>query len=211
MEPMQRKVVPQQSKSEEKVLKRGTLLFAVVLHGVSVMQPSFAKTQHAHRSVAKGEHASRAHSLAAKEKPGPTDTDNSRGAVNAPSPIGTTGGKAHAATVNSKSASPFQVRRVVVPAPAETRNSVGVAITPPRSATIGGEQTPKPTLPRPTSVPAESVDRAAIARPVVTASMPDRGKIDGTSLIRPSVAPTGLGGPVKPLAGINGTTFRQKR
>ena len=103
----------------------------------------------------------------------------------------------------------MEVRRSVAPAPVETRNSIGVAVTPAKSATTGNEQMPKPTVPKPIAVPA--VDRSAIVRPVATASIPDRGKIDGSRLIRPSVAPTGLGGPAKFIAGINGTTFREKR
>lgn len=38
-----------------------------------------------------------------------------------------------------------------------------------------------------------------------------RGRIDGSSLTRRGTAPSGLGGPAKPIAGINGTTFRPKQ
>ena len=53
--------------------------------------------------------------------------------------------------------------------------------------------------------------RIVIAKPVTTTSVPSRGKIDGAGLIRPSVAPSALGGPAKTFAGINGTTLRPKR
>jgi hypothetical protein len=46
--------------------------------------------------------------------------------------------------------------------------------------------------------------------PVATASILNRGKIDGTGLIRPALAPASLGGPAKSIAGIDGTTFRPK-
>ncbi|MGD0026471.1 MAG: hypothetical protein ABSC37_17925 [Xanthobacteraceae bacterium] len=44
--------------------------------------------------------------------------------------------------------------------------------------------------------------------PTVTAL--SRGRIDGALLIRPGLAPSGVGGPAKVVAGINGTTFRPK-
>jgi hypothetical protein len=38
----------------------------------------------------------------------------------------------------------------------------------------------------------------------------NRGAINGTSLIRPGSAPSGIGGPAKAIAGINGTAIRPK-
>lgn len=46
--------------------------------------------------------------------------------------------------------------------------------------------------------------------PLATAAAWDRGKINGTSLIRPAYAPARLGGAAKPVTGINGSTFRRK-
>lgn len=46
--------------------------------------------------------------------------------------------------------------------------------------------------------------------PMVTATAASRGRIDGAGLIRPGIAPSGLGGPAKAVARINGTTFRPK-
>jgi len=43
-----------------------------------------------------------------------------------------------------------------------------------------------------------------IVKPVVV----NRGAINGTNLIRPGSAPSGIGGPAKTVAGINGTTIR---
>jgi hypothetical protein len=47
--------------------------------------------------------------------------------------------------------------------------------------------------------------------PIATASVLSRSKIDGAGLIRPALAPSGLGGPAKAVDGINGTTLRPKR
>jgi hypothetical protein len=47
-------------------------------------------------------------------------------------------------------------------------------------------------------------------QPTATASVASRGRIDGTGLIRPALAPSGLGGPAKVAGGINGTAIRPK-
>jgi hypothetical protein len=39
---------------------------------------------------------------------------------------------------------------------------------------------------------------------------PNRGVIDGTAMTRPGRSPSGVGGPAKAVAGINGTTIRPK-
>jgi hypothetical protein len=46
----------------------------------------------------------------------------------------------------------------------------------------------------------------ALVRPTVL----NRGAINGTSLVRPGSSPSGVGGPAKTVAGINGTTIRSK-
>jgi hypothetical protein len=43
-----------------------------------------------------------------------------------------------------------------------------------------------------------------------TASLPNRGRIDGATLIRPKLAPSSLGGPAKMSGGIDGTAFKPK-
>ncbi len=62
----------------------------------------------------------------------------------------------------------------------------------------------------------EGVANAAVANvghhsPPAIVSAPSRGKIDGAGLLNPSVALSGVGGPAKPVGGINGTTLRLKR
>ena len=58
------------------------------------------------------------------------------------------------------------------------------------------------------------LDRPTIARPsatpIVGAPLMQRGAITGTGPIRRSSSPSGLGGPAKVAAGINGTKFRPK-
>ncbi len=45
-----------------------------------------------------------------------------------------------------------------------------------------------------------------IVRPIV----PNRGTINGTTIVRPGFGPSSVGGPAKPVAGISGTTIRPK-
>jgi hypothetical protein len=58
------------------------------------------------------------------------------------------------------------------------------------------------------------VGRPTIQHPIenrlVISAPQHQGKIDGSRLIRPASAPSGLGGPTKVVAGINGTNIRLK-
>lgn len=49
-----------------------------------------------------------------------------------------------------------------------------------------------------------------IVHPGSNAGAARAGRIDGTGLIRPALAPARIGGPAKVTAGINGTAFRPK-
>lgn len=51
---------------------------------------------------------------------------------------------------------------------------------------------------------------AQVQHPLGNPSFASRGRIDGTALIRPRLAPTGLGGPAKMSGGIDGTDFHPK-
>ncbi|MGB7098440.1 MAG: hypothetical protein WBD95_06685 [Xanthobacteraceae bacterium] len=80
---------------------------------------------------------------------------------------------------------------VVVPSSiSATSNSTGGA--------IGKVTKPQGSFERPTT------NSNLIVRPVVV----NRSAVNGTSLIRPGSAPSGIGGPAKTVAGINGTTIR---
>lgn len=48
------------------------------------------------------------------------------------------------------------------------------------------------------------------ANPIARSSAPNRGTVNGTNLARPGAGPSSVGGPAKPVAGINGTSFRSK-
>ena len=64
---------------------------------------------------------------------------------------------------------------------------------------------PSPASPmRPPNVGGTSV------HPTITASNSSRGRIDGARLIRPSVAPLGIGGPARASNGINGTKLQRR-
>jgi hypothetical protein len=130
----------------------------------------------------------------------------------------------------------YQVRREPVPASSVPRNSIGVALAPQRSITASSGGNLRPATAPPVTAGIGDHDNIGghpdqpdigfkDSRPVATASIPSvslpsptirspsiqsRGKIDGSSLIRASVAPSGLGGPAKTVAGINGTTLRPK-
>jgi hypothetical protein len=219
-------------------VKFGSLLLAIVLIGASAAQPSFAKAHHSHHD-AKGKAASSvqrpiakgANSSNAQAKDG-SDVDI------VPSPVGLTTDKARTTNVSVKNHTPenFQVRRVAVPAPSGTipRNAIGVAIAPQKSVTASSGESFKPAAAAPIATslgdgkadgyPGEPDIALKPSHPLATASIPsvsslsasnpapqNRGRIDGASLIRPSVAPSGLGGPAKTVAGINGTTLRPKR
>lgn len=117
----------------------------------------------------------------------------------------------------------FQAHRAGVPGPSipVARNSIGQPVNPALDTTDGAKHS-GPKLQTPdvnSSVRRTGVARQAlgepnvglhIAGPVASVGIPNRSKIGGAGLIRPAFAPSGLGGPAKAVAGINGTTFRSK-
>jgi hypothetical protein len=54
-----------------------------------------------------------------------------------------------------------------------------------------------------------TVPRSNSAAPIVPAT-PNRAVIDGTKLVHPRIAASGLGGPTKTITGISGTSIRPK-
>ena len=98
-------------------------------------------------------------------------------------------------------------------APAAGRNAIGVSVTPPNpSQRTGIKSHPPMQLP---PVTPGSTGRLANPTNGPIANPPEsalRGEgINGSSVTRPGVTPTVLGGPVKPVTGINGTSFRHKQ
>jgi hypothetical protein len=55
-----------------------------------------------------------------------------------------------------------------------------------------------------------ALGRPSNANPIARPAALNRGAINGTSLARPGLGPSSIGGPAKPIAGINGTTIRPK-
>jgi hypothetical protein len=205
-------------------LKAGSLLLAIVLIGASAMQPGFAKTfaktvatanakmHHAHgaaEGASTGKRPSAMHATPSEAQP----TDTAIGV--APSRAGVTLEKARGGNANIKSAAPgdHQVRRLTVPTPSDAapRNSIGVTVVLPQKTVTTSGPTLKPAALLTLAPQSAIASRTVIAKPVTTASIPSRGKIDGASLIRPSIALSGLGGPAKTFEGINGTTLRPRR
>jgi len=87
-----------------------------------------------------------------------------------------------------------QAFRPVTQVPPAGGHAIGeVVIRSPANPGISGPPVPRP-IPSPHA-------------PITATS---RGGINGTSVIRPAVAPSGLGGAAKSAGGINGTTFRPK-
>ncbi len=199
------------------------ILLAIVLAGASWAQPSFAKEARVHHAGAAkdtaGKTAQRPNSLDAK----PSDTLDA-GVTALPPRLGVTPDKARSANTGLKLAKPanFQARRAAERSNPVVRNAIGQSIT--EQGPAVGARHSEAAVQTPAAASGGSAAPANFARgtggpnsarqsshPVATASIVNRGKIDGAGLIRPAVAPSGLGGPAKAAAGINGTTLRPKR
>ena len=94
------------------------------------------------------------------------------------------------------------------------RNAIGQPVIPrekPLAGAKGGPATPEQALrgsgPGAASGPAPPPKGS----PSAAATAGSANRIDGTSVFRPSLSVSGLGGPAKVAAGINGTTLRRKR
>jgi hypothetical protein len=115
----------------------------------------------------------------------------------------------------------FQARRPEPSIPV-VRNAIGQSLTRPANPAADGKRVGSTT-----KTPAADFGAARASdstgdrgysdaggqnfRPPASVSVPSRSKIGGAELIRPSPALSGLGGPAKTVAGINGTTLRPKR
>jgi hypothetical protein len=217
----------------ENDVKFGSSLLAILLVGASAAQSSFANAHRSHHD-ARGKAASSVQRPTAKGASDAQAKDGSNADI-VPSPVSPTTDKAQTTNVKSRTPGNYQVRRVAVPVPpnAIPRNAIGVAIAPPKGVTASSGESFKPGPAASTDAgigegkaggyPREQGIALKPLHPLATASIPsvsslsisnagaaNRGKIDGASLIRPSVAPSGLGGPARPVAGINGTTLRPK-
>jgi hypothetical protein len=222
MDLMRRKALLRQGNVMENGLKAGSLLLAIGLIGGLAMQPGFAKTfaktdaktHHARGAAAEGASTAKRPSAIRATPIETLPADSGDTAIGgAPSRGGVSPERARGANA-TKSTAPgnYRVRRITVPGPSDTvpRNSIGVTVVPPpKTATTSGSML-KLEVPLTRAPQSAIASRNVIAKPMTTASTPSRGKIDGAGLIRPSTALSGLGGPAKTVAGINGTTVRPK-
>jgi hypothetical protein len=215
--------------AQEISLKIGRYILAIILLSASASYPGFAKESNAH-------HAARPSVTTRTAKPiirMPHKMDaGSKGAGAGPVAKGASPNDAHPrdtidagttalsprrAHESDKARNAATALKIGVPGDSQTRHmsatgapnpvarsAIGLPIAPRENLNSGASE--RLHLPNP--------DAANSGRPnpgaITTAGVSSLGKIDGAGLIRPARAPTGLGGPVKAVAGINGTTLRQK-
>lgn len=198
------------------------LLIAAALFGFFAAQTVVAKEPHTHHTasgkntkpVAKGDKAktNRAKSgEGASTKSGsPANTPSSESTDTVPVPHAKGMDKAHIPSLSVKVAKPVNplTRDIgtAVPVKPVTHNAIGEPITE-RVSTTGGEShlSAAVQLPGTSAVGLAHQPLHPIANPIT----PDRGKVDGSHLIR-TTATSELGGPAKSVTGINGTTIRPK-
>jgi hypothetical protein len=113
-----------------------------------------------------------------------------------------------------------QAKRATVAAPPApvTRNAIGVAI--PLHETSSGGESLGAVRQIPAALPGNVTGRVnpgvspginrESTHPLGSADVSNRGRSDSTSLIRPIVRPTAIGGPAKAVTGIDGTTMRTR-
>jgi hypothetical protein len=188
-------------------------LIATALCGLAAMQPASAKaTRHRGAAAAVTHHAPPGKSASrASHDPGEGATTLS---PPTPPPDIIRGAKPTKLVVPG-SLQDRRVRRVESPNP-PTRNTIGIAVVPQAKSGQGEDHLGSvvPTVPPPASGVSRGSGLAVPATGklnVPTASLSTRGKIDGATLIRPALTPSGIGGAAKTLSGINGTTIRPKR
>jgi hypothetical protein len=184
-------------------------LMAFMLIAVSAPQQALAKETHVHHGTRKA--------VPVSPKGAPAE-----GAV----VKGVTPDKRQEVGVRPKAAAPAisQARRALVPAPSSAipRNAIGQPVVPREVLTGSSEKPAGPSSPTAraalgaTGTPANPYFASSNPgqqnlHPTVAINPIGRGKIDGAGPIRPPPAPSGLGGPAKVAAGINGTTWHQKR
>jgi hypothetical protein len=195
------------------LLPRYALAVLLGLAGAGLAQPAFAKGGHAPHAKAATKNGS---GKGAQHGPHPpaapgAESKSDAGGPAGEAPIGKGAIKTPDTHVGFKPKVP-QIPHNAPPAnPATiTRNAIGVPVAAHGAATGTGrvhlENAPAGVGlgPKPIGLPAEH------PAAVVNGGTASSGKISGTSMIRPIQAPARLGGPAKPVAGINGTTLRAK-
>jgi hypothetical protein len=191
----------------------------IVVVAALLATPALAKHGHPSHGSAKatakagGAANTKATSPAASGK---GDTDEKPSVINVPR-----SGAAAVKDAHAKAVTPAKISAPRVPATPVIRNAIGVTVVPHPPATPNVVGHPKTIVSGSTGgsvagvVPPKSNEAktnpvGAQQHPIVSASIGGQGKIGGTTLIHPTAAPLGLGGPAKTAPGINGTTIRSK-
>jgi hypothetical protein len=207
------------------------LIFSIVLLTVAANQPCLAKAAHAQyggrasatNNGVSGKGASGAKTPAAKPSV-PIDAEKAiappvlppRG----PKPQPNRNANQNLKIVTPGNAAHSQAGGAIAPT---VRSAIGQPIV--QSKALAATQPhPAPTMPGPGAVPLPILRRAPPATaPAVSSNLAhsqaaavnvtalaNRGSINGAAVIRPSAAPAGIGGPVRPANGINGTAVQSK-
>ncbi len=200
-------------------------LLAIAFVGMAAVQPSAAKKTHGHQAhhvSAKAAPSSQSGNTKAANSVGKSSTDTiDLGVTTLPLRSAFASDKARETKPSFKIAKPedFQAHRAEPDNPV-VRNALGEPVARPASGLAVGEHfglRPPPTV---VAAPHTAVTFISRGNPeigrqdfnaIAGVRIPSRSKIDGAGFIRPSVAPSGLGGPAKTAAGIDGTAFRPKR
>jgi hypothetical protein len=220
------------------VTERGSriVVLAVVLFAASAVQSSIAKEARLHgarHAGATGEAAASKNGAVVTKKAGPANGASSAatkpsdtidmGVTNLTPRLAQAPDRSPKETPSLKIAKPqnFPAFRPALSI-AAGRNAIGQPIARPATPPSDGR---RPGFAAKTSVAGFDSSGAATAgealgasnpgrqnfRPPASVIAPSRGKSDGASVIRPSPARSGIGGPATTVAGINGTAFRPKR
>jgi hypothetical protein len=213
---------------------------AIVLLSAPVAQAGFAKeghTRHATRPVASAASAKPQKRVPREAHVGPKGTgvgqeavakganpidtrprDTIDGGVTALSPRPGFGpGRAHNAVAKLKIGGNFPAHRPAAAAASDpnARNAIAVPVGQHENLNGRGAEHFGSAAPSPGSLIAtRAFSGPNLGQPhpaaIASAGVLNRGKIDGAALIRPALAPAGLGGPAKAAVGINGTSVRPK-
>jgi hypothetical protein len=192
-----------------------TVVFSLVLLlGLVASQSGLAKGAHAQHTGASAKRANPVHTK-------PTETIDTSVTVLRPRGGSARGNQNPNASLKIVQPGNLTRHSNVTPAMPVVRNAIGQPVKP-KSVTVdaprlapslqapgtvakGDVRIPSPASPiRPLNVGSTNV------YPTATASISSKGRIDGGRLIRPSVAPLGVGGPTRASNGINGTTVQTK-
>jgi hypothetical protein len=194
-----------------------TVVFSLVLLlGLVASQSGLAKGAHAQHTGASAKRANPVHTK-------PTETIDTSVTVLRPRGGSARGNQNPNASLKIVQPGNLTRHSNVTPAikPPVVRNAIGQPVKP-KSVTVdaprlapslqapgtvakGDVRIPSPASPiRPLNVGSTNV------HPTATASISSETRIDGGRLIRPSVAPLGVGGPTRVSNGINGTTVQTK-